>query len=77
MNDFGDAPEKRNPMPFGVLFRFGPFAPPRFGRRQREIDDRRAVGQVPQFGIAPQIADENHFVDAAFSCHFIVFSDRM
>jgi hypothetical protein len=56
-------------VPLGFFFFFAVFARPLFCRGYREIDDRPPLRGVAKFGVSPEIADENNFVNARHGEH--------
>jgi len=62
--------EDHHAVPLGLLLAFSArLVAPGFRGRDREIDHRIARSQPPHFRVAPQIADQDHLVDAARHPH--------
>src|SRR5690606_22519053 len=65
--DLGQAVVHDHPVPLGFFATLaGGLVLPLGGGGDGDVADRRAVGAVAHFGVAPQVADENDFIDR---CH--------
>ena len=54
-------------VPFGLFDELAVLILVGFVRGQAQVADSRAVAGIAQFGVLPQVADEDNFVDSA--CH--------
>src|SRR5205823_6691510 len=58
-------PPEDDAVPFGFFLTLPGLVVPDFSRRHVECGDGCASWRVPQFCVTTEIADENHFIDAA------------
>ena len=62
---FGRLAPEHDAVPLGLFLPLAGLVVPDLGRRHVERGDRGAAWRVAQLGVAPEIADQNHFVHAA------------
>src|SRR5512139_430487 len=63
---FGGAPEEADSVPFCLLYHLAGLVLVFVGSGDSEVGDGLSARQVAHFGVAPQVADQNNFVDG---CH--------
>src|SRR5580658_585578 len=64
--DLGEAPEERHAMPLGALLLLAALLiPPALAGGDAQVGDRRARGHGAGLGVGAEVANQNHFVDAA------------
>src|SRR6202034_1842262 len=64
--DLGEAPEERHAMPLGALLLLAALLiPPALAGGDAQVGDRRARGHGAGLGVSAEVANQNHFVDAA------------